>query len=80
MNEIQHRKGQAHKNTDGLSRRQYESVSCEYCVKVEKKNMEELGKSIARIVFHLKIEFFIGNGERRILVKHLPAYCSPEAS
>ncbi|KMQ85118.1 integrase core domain protein [Lasius niger] len=48
--EIIHRRGLIHKNADGLSRRQCELFGCEYCAKVEKKNIEELRKSVARII------------------------------
>ncbi|XP_071580822.1 uncharacterized protein [Temnothorax nylanderi] len=48
--EIIHRKGLIHKNADGLSRRQCESFGCEYCVKVERRQMEESRKSVARII------------------------------
>lgn len=47
---IVHRKGQIHKDADGLSKRQCESIGCEYCVRVERKNMEELQKSVTRII------------------------------
>ncbi|XP_071652203.1 uncharacterized protein [Temnothorax longispinosus] len=48
--EIIHRKGLIHKNADGLSRRQCESFGCEYCVKVERRQIEESRKSVARII------------------------------
>lgn len=50
--EILHRKGLAHKNADGLSRRHCETDGCTFCTKVEKK--ESFGKeekSVSRIVF-----------------------------
>lgn len=46
--EVIHRKGQSHKNADGLSRRHCEVKGCEYCHKVEEKYQSE--DSIARIV------------------------------
>lgn len=48
--EVVHRKGQSHKNADGLSRWFCESNGCVYCAKVERKNTEETGKVVARIV------------------------------
>jgi len=47
--EIIHRKGQSHRNADGLSRRLCEAFGCEYCAKIEKKSAEETEKK-ARIV------------------------------
>ncbi|XP_071579863.1 uncharacterized protein [Temnothorax nylanderi] len=47
---IIHRKGLIHRNANELSRRQCESFSCEYCAKVERRQMEELRKSVARII------------------------------
>ncbi|KMQ92146.1 integrase core domain protein [Lasius niger] len=48
--EIIHCRGLIHKNADGLSRRQCELFGFEYCAKVEKRNMEESRKSVARII------------------------------
>jgi hypothetical protein len=48
--QMEYRKGQAHKNADGLSRRQCEASGCGYCARIEKKNAEEQVKLISRIV------------------------------
>ena len=48
--EVEHRKGQTHRNADGLSRRSCEIIGCQYCARIEKKNAEENEKMVARIV------------------------------
>lgn len=48
--EVVHRRGESHKNADGLSRRLCETFGCKYCTKVEEKNAVENEKMIARIM------------------------------
>lgn len=48
--EVLHRRGQSRKNADGLSRRLCEITGCSYCEKVEKKNVGEYGKTVARAI------------------------------
>lgn len=48
--EVVHRKGVAHKNADGLSRRECETEGCIYCEKIERKFAEGTFNSVARII------------------------------
>jgi len=48
--EIVHRKGQIHRNADGLSRRYCESEDCAYCAKVEKNFEVGSRKFVARVI------------------------------
>jgi len=48
--EIVHRKGQVHRNADGLSRRHCESENCAYCAKVERNFEERTRKFVARVI------------------------------
>ncbi|KMQ86489.1 krab-a domain-containing protein [Lasius niger] len=48
--EVQHRKGESHKNADGLSRRLCETFGCEYCAKVEGRNNSKNEKIVARLI------------------------------
>lgn len=52
--EISYRKGQVHKNADGLSRRQCEEIGCKYCEKVEVKNKLKEENQVARVIFEGK--------------------------
>lgn len=45
-----HRKGQFHKNADGLSRWQCKLNSCSYCARIERKNLEGKNETVTRIV------------------------------
>lgn len=47
--EIIYRKGQSHKNADGLSRRPCLEINCKYCSKIELKDLIEKESKIARI-------------------------------
>lgn len=49
--EVVHRKGVAHKNADGLSRRSDKKNRCNYCSKVEFKENRDSSDVIRRIVF-----------------------------
>lgn len=48
--EVQHRKGESHKNADGLSRRLCETFGCEYCTRVEERSYSKIEKTVARLV------------------------------
>lgn len=50
--EIQHRKGEVHKNADGLSRRLCEVEGCQYCAKVERRGAENQEKYFSSIVLY----------------------------
>lgn len=52
--EVLHRREQAHKNADGLSRRHCEAEGCTYCAKVKLRNILDEGKQVARIVLEGK--------------------------
>jgi len=45
--DVVHRKGLSHKNADGLSRRLCETENCQYCVKVERKNVSKQEEIVA---------------------------------
>lgn len=45
--EVQHRKGESHKNADGLSRRLCETLGCEYCAREEHSQKRENGCSVS---------------------------------
>lgn len=47
---IQHHSGKVHKNADGLSRRPCAEFECKYCSRIEKKEVREREKRVARIV------------------------------
>ena len=47
--EVIYRKGEVHKNADGLSRRPCEEDSCNYCTRIETKE----GKVVNRIIFEI---------------------------
>ncbi|KMQ87964.1 krab-a domain-containing protein, partial [Lasius niger] len=48
--EIIYRKGQSHRNADGLSRRPCAEIDCKYCAKVELSDLAEEEKKISRIL------------------------------
>jgi len=48
--EIIHRKGELHRNADGLSRRPCLNNSCNYCAKVEFKKILLIENTVARII------------------------------
>ncbi|XP_071650022.1 uncharacterized protein [Temnothorax longispinosus] len=52
--EVIHRKGESHKNADGLSRRRCEKFGCSYCEKVEERSIKEQDKMVARVILQGK--------------------------
>jgi len=48
--EVIYRKGQSHKNADGLSRRRYESSGCKYCSKIEQKEIQAQSVTVGQII------------------------------